>query len=68
MVLHHLTQKEPGSTVEILANKNEEFTKALHCYVESGESFRNNKDIYKQYNNFRNNYCKMRAQEPLERK
>ncbi|WP_242480991.1 hypothetical protein [Bacillus cereus group sp. N11] len=31
--------------VEILANKNEEFTKALHCYVESGESFRNNKDI-----------------------
>ncbi|HDR7688965.1 hypothetical protein COM69_11065 [Bacillus toyonensis] len=54
--------------VKILANKNEEFTKALHCYVESGESFRNNKDIYKQYNNFRNNYCKMRAQEPLERK
>ncbi|MGH1232754.1 HNH/ENDO VII family nuclease [Bacillus toyonensis] len=32
--LHHLTQKEPGSMVEILANKNDEFTKVLrNCSV-----------------------------------
>ncbi|MGE7875488.1 HNH/ENDO VII family nuclease [Streptomyces venezuelae] len=36
--------------------------------VESGESFRNDKELYKQYNNFRNNYWKMRAKEYLEGK
>ncbi|MDF9450243.1 HNH/ENDO VII family nuclease [Bacillus toyonensis] len=54
--------------VEILANKNDEFTKALHCKVKSGGNFRNNKDMYKQYNNFRNNYWKMKVQEHLEGK
>ncbi|WP_255299055.1 HNH/ENDO VII family nuclease [Bacillus wiedmannii] len=63
--LHHLTQKEPGAMVEIPANKHDEFTKQLHGLVESGESFRNDKELYKQYNNFRNNYWKMRAQEHL---
>ncbi|MGU3372700.1 HNH/ENDO VII family nuclease [Bacillus mycoides] len=66
--LHHLTQKEPGAMVEIPANKHDEFTKALHGLVESGESFRNDKELYKQYNNFRNNYWKMRVQEHLEGK
>ncbi|MED2186807.1 S-layer homology domain-containing protein [Bacillus wiedmannii] len=66
--LHHLTQKEPGAMVEIPANKHDEFTKALHGLVESGESFRNDKELYKQYNNFRNNYWKMRAKEHLEGK
>ncbi|WP_242474994.1 HNH/ENDO VII family nuclease [Bacillus cereus] len=66
--LHHLTQKEPGAMVEIPANKHDEFTKALHGLVESGESFRNDKELYKQYNNFRNNYWKMRAREHLEGK
>ncbi|WP_088031881.1 S-layer homology domain-containing protein [Bacillus thuringiensis] len=66
--LHHLTQKEPGAMVEIPANKHDEFTKALHGLVESRESFRNDKELYKQYNNFRNNYWKMRAQEHLEGK
>ncbi|MGH0612515.1 S-layer homology domain-containing protein [Bacillus cereus] len=66
--LHHLTQKEPGAMVEIPANKHDEFTKALHVLVESGESFRNDKELYKQYNNFRNNYWKMRAKEHLEGK
>ncbi|WP_377867415.1 HNH/ENDO VII family nuclease [Bacillus sp. R86525] len=28
----------------------------------------NDKELYKQYNNFRNNYWKMRAQERLEGK
>ncbi|PEQ26168.1 HNH/ENDO VII family nuclease [Bacillus thuringiensis] len=54
--------------VEIPANKHDEFTKALHGLVESGESFRNDKELYKQYNNFRNNYWKMRAREHLEGK
>ncbi|WP_257155505.1 HNH/ENDO VII family nuclease [Bacillus cereus] len=66
--LHHLTQKEPGAMVEIPANKHDEFTKALHGLVESGESFRNDKELNKQYNNFRNNYWKMRVQEHLEGK
>ncbi|MED2846333.1 HNH/ENDO VII family nuclease [Bacillus toyonensis] len=66
--LHHVTQKEPGAMVEIPANKHDEFTKALHGLVESGESFRNDKELYKQYNNFRNNYWKMRAREHLEGK
>ncbi|MEK7019752.1 S-layer homology domain-containing protein [Bacillus sp. FSL R9-9410] len=66
--LHHLTQKEPGAMVEIPANKHDEFTKALHGLVESGESFRNDKELYKQYNNFRNNYWKTRAKEHLEGK
>ncbi|MDZ4619145.1 MULTISPECIES: HNH/ENDO VII family nuclease [Bacillus cereus group] len=68
MELHYLTQKEPGAMVEIPANKHDEFTKVLHGLVESGESFRNDKELYKQYNNFRNNYWKMRAREHLERK
>ncbi|MCU4959647.1 S-layer homology domain-containing protein [Bacillus cereus] len=66
--LHHLTQKEPGAMVEIPSNKHDEFTKTLHGLVESGESFRNDKELYKQYNNFRNNYWKMRAREHLEGK
>ncbi|MEI3894511.1 MULTISPECIES: HNH/ENDO VII family nuclease [unclassified Bacillus (in: firmicutes)] len=68
--LHYLTQKEPGAMVEIPANKHDEFTKALHGLVESGESFRNDKELYKhkQYNNFRNNYWKMRTREHLEGK
>ncbi|MGN4864126.1 HNH/ENDO VII family nuclease [Bacillus cereus group sp. MYBK132-2] len=53
MELHYLTQKEPGAMVEIPANKHDEFTKVLHGLVESGESFRNDKELYKQYNNFR---------------
>ncbi|WP_436866782.1 HNH/ENDO VII family nuclease [Bacillus fungorum] len=40
----------------------------LHGLVESEESFRNDKELYKQYNNFRNNYWKMRAREHLEGK
>ncbi|WP_255259330.1 HNH/ENDO VII family nuclease, partial [Bacillus toyonensis] len=66
--LHHLTQKEPGAMVEIPANKHDEFTKALHGLVKSGEGFRNDKELYKQYNNFRNNYWKTRAKEHLEGK
>lgn len=64
--LHHLMQKEPESMVEIPTNKHDEFTKVLHGLVESGESFRNDKELYKHYNNFRNNYWKMRAQKHLE--
>ncbi|SCV18543.1 Uncharacterized protein BCRIVMBC845_01016 [Bacillus cereus] len=66
--LHYLTQKEPGLMVEILANKHGVFTNALHGLVKSGENFRNNKELYEQYNNFRNNYWKTRAQEHLEGK
>ncbi|WP_095022037.1 hypothetical protein [Bacillus thuringiensis] len=47
--------------VEIPANKHDEFTKALHGLVESGESFRNDKELYKQYNNFRRLFCCSRS-------
>ena len=52
--------------VEIPANKHDEFTKALHGLVESGESFKTTNIYIKQYNNSRNNYRKMRAREHLE--
>lgn len=66
--LHHLTQKEPGAMVEIPENKHEKFTKELHGLVKSGESFRNDTELEKQYNNFKKNYWKMRAKEHLEGK
>jgi hypothetical protein len=50
------------------ANKHDECNKSLHGLVGLGESFRNDKVLYKQYNNFRTNYWKMSAQEHLEGK
>ena len=61
-----IERKRTGAMVEIPANKHDEFTKALHGLVESGESFKTTNIYIKQYNNSRNNYRKMRAREHLE--
>ncbi|MFJ8063957.1 T7SS effector LXG polymorphic toxin [Psychrobacillus sp. NPDC096426] len=61
--LHHLIQKEPGGMVEIAESTHDKYSTTLHGLVEDGNSFRNNPELEKQYNNFRNNYWKMRANE-----
>lgn len=59
--LHHLTQVEAGSMVEIVATTHDEYTKTLHGLVESGGSFRNNSTLDKQYSNFLKKYWRWRA-------
>lgn len=59
--LHHLLQEEPGSMVEIPASLHDKYYKVLHGLVGDGESFRNDPDLEKQYNNFRAKYCRWRA-------
>ncbi|WNS43284.1 HNH/ENDO VII family nuclease [Paenibacillus sp. MMS20-IR301] len=61
--LHHLIQKEPGNMVEIAESTHDKFSSQLHGLIEDGNSFRNNPSLEKQYNNFRNNYWKMRSNE-----
>ena len=60
--LHHLIQKEPSRMVEISEKTHDAYTSALHGLVEDGNSFRNNPFLEKQYNNFRTNYWKWRAE------
>ena len=59
--LHHLLQQEPGPMVEIPASLHDKYYKTLHGLVGDGESFRNNQDLEKQYNNFRAKYWRWRA-------
>ena len=59
--LHHLTQLEAGSMVEIAATTHDEYTKILHGIVENGGSFRNNEILDKQYSNFLKKYWRWRA-------
>ncbi|MEI3614498.1 HNH/ENDO VII family nuclease [Pseudogracilibacillus sp. SO30301A] len=61
--LHHLTQKEPGGMVEIAEVTHDAYSNTLHGLIDDGQSFRNNPELSKQYDNFRNNYWKMRFQE-----
>ncbi|MBC6135486.1 hypothetical protein HB825_11630 [Listeria booriae] len=59
--LHHTIQIEPGPIAELPANLHAEYNSILHGLVENGNSFRNNKALQKQYNNFRVQYWKWRA-------
>ncbi len=61
--LHHILQKESGPMVEISEVTHQEYKRILHGLVEKGGSFRNNKDLEKQYNNFRRKYWQWRASE-----
>ena len=58
--LHHITQQEAGSMVEILEVTHQQYYSQLHGLVGKGESFRNNPILEKQYNNFRSKYWKWR--------
>ena len=59
--LHHLTQIEPGSILEIAETTHDRYSKVLHGLVDDGKSFRNNPALRKQYDNFRTNYWKFRV-------
>lgn len=59
--LHHLTQNEAGTMVELPASVHEKYSSTLHGTIIDGESFRNDPVLKKQYNNFRTNYWKDRA-------
>ncbi|CUB19043.1 Ribonuclease YobL [Bacillus safensis] len=65
--LHHSIQKEPGAMIELSQNKHTKFKKELHGIIKTGQSFRNNPILEKQYNNFKKNYWKSRAQEILNK-
>ena len=59
--LHHVIQKEIGPMVEVRESTHREYSYQLHGLRGNGESFRNDKTLLKQYNNFRNLYWKWRA-------
>ena len=61
--LHHLTQQEAGSMVEIYEVTHQEYYSQLHGLVGKDESFRNNPILEKQYNNFRSKYWKWRYEQ-----
>ncbi|PFT02931.1 hypothetical protein COK83_32815, partial [Bacillus thuringiensis] len=61
--LHHTTQREPGSMVELPASKHRKYSKQLHGTIEDGESFRNDPVLTAQYERFRDYYWKQRAQD-----
>ncbi len=61
--LHHLIQEEPGTMVELPKSLHQKYHKVLHGLKENGNSFRNNPDLEKQYNNFRKKYWKWRAKQ-----
>jgi hypothetical protein len=60
--LHHLTQREPGNMIEIAETTHDSYTRVLHGLVDDGMSFRQNLTLRKQYENFRSNYWKLRAE------
>ncbi len=59
--LHHVIQKESGPMVEIRETTHKEYHYQLHGLRGKGESFRNDRTLSKQYNNFRSAYWKWRA-------
>lgn len=66
--LHHVIQKEKGPVVEIRETTHQEYSRQLHGLSGKGESFRNDKLLEKQYNNFRKAYWKWRAAQYQGRK
>ena len=64
--LHHILQKEVGPMVEVHETTHQEYKRILHGLRNSGESFRNDKDLDSQYRNCRRAYWKWRAQQYLK--
>ena len=52
--------------VEIPKYLHEKYHKTLHGLIENGDSFRNNKDLDRQYKNFRKKYWKWCAKKYKE--
>lgn len=64
--LHHILQQESGPMAEVREVTHREYKRTLHGLVGRGNSFRNNPELVKQYNNFRSAYWKWRAQQHLK--
>ncbi|MCB7113601.1 hypothetical protein LIZ37_04685 [Mediterraneibacter faecis] len=61
--LHHVLQEEPGPMAEVTETTHQNYYKTLHGLKGKGESFRNDPVLEKQYNNFRRQYWKWRAEQ-----
>lgn len=61
--LHHILQMENGAVVEIREVTHREFKRTLHGLVTNGDSFRNDPILKRQFNSFRKQYWKWRAEE-----
>ena len=59
--LHHLLQDEPGPMAEVLQSVHQRGQKPLHGLRGKGESFRNDPLLEKQYDTFRKDYWRWRA-------
>ena len=66
--LHHILQQESGPMVEVREITHFEYKRILHGLIDKGNSFRNDRELLKQYNNFRSAYWKWRAKTYLEGK
>lgn len=66
--LHHVIQKESGPVVEIRETTHREYKRILHGLRGSGNSFRNDATLRKQFNNFRKVYWRWRAKQHMEGK
>lgn len=64
--LHHVLQKESGPMAEVREVTHTEYHRTLHGLVDSGGSFRNNKDLERQYANFKKKYWRWRANQYVE--
>ena len=63
--LHHILQVEKGPMVEILEVTHKQYFSQLYGLIGQGDSFRNDPVLKNQYNNFRRNYWKWRANQIL---
>lgn len=66
--LHHLTQDEPGTMLEIAEDSHTTYSGLLHGLKEKGESFRNNRILNRQFKNFERQYWTWRLNVALEEK
>ena len=59
--LHHVLQIESGPMVEVREMTHKEYHRILHGLVGDGNSFRHDKSLKKQYDNFKRKYWRWRA-------
>ncbi len=59
--LHHVLGQEPGPMVELMSSTHKKYHKPLHGLIEDGNSFRHNTSLLYQYEKFRKDYWKQRA-------
>lgn len=65
--LHHMTQDEPGTMIEIQGNIHRIANDELHPFRDKGESFRNDKKKKNQYRSFRERYWEWRVKNTVSK-